>query len=310
MDQQCVGDWDSTDQEQSENLHLLACTRVQGDVMKTIIFHEHTISFSPSNRYIKMFLKKYIEKIETLGSIELDEELLELYISLASTTSENLFTEGMCFKTYLLDKEQYTRVVLREEQMMISQGTTGLQTWEASIRLADFFAEHPDIIRGQKVVELGSGCGLAGFTCAAMGASHVLATDVSSAVLKQLEGNRQINPECKEKLQIAELDWENFDECAKLSTDADVVIGADITYDPTIVPVLVGALKAMVVSSRQVAYITATIRSQDTFDLFLKLIDETEVLGKSVMTLTETNTTALCMPNPAADIRLVLVTRK
>ncbi|KAJ1816049.1 hypothetical protein LPJ56_002476 [Coemansia sp. RSA 2599] len=137
------GDWDSTDQEQAENLPLLACTRVQGDVMKTIIFHEHTISYSPSNRYIKMFLKKYIEKIETLGSIELDEELLELYVSLASTTEENLFVEGMCYKTYLLDKEQYTRVVLREEQTMISQGTTGLQTWDAGVRLADFFAEHP-----------------------------------------------------------------------------------------------------------------------------------------------------------------------
>ncbi|KAJ2859005.1 hypothetical protein FB639_005846, partial [Coemansia asiatica] len=79
-------------------------------------------------------------------------------------------------------------------------------------------------------------------------------------------------PEYKDKVRVAELDWENIEECEKLSKDADVVIGADIAYDPTIVPVLVGALKAIVVSSQQVAYITATIRSPETFDLFLKMI--------------------------------------
>ncbi|KAJ2784020.1 hypothetical protein GGI15_002394 [Coemansia interrupta] len=217
--------------------------------MKTIVFHEHTISFSPSNRYIKMFLKKYIEKIESVRDYELDDELMELYVSLASTTSENMFAAGMCYKTYALDKEQYTRIVLREEQMLISQGTTGLQTWEASLRLADFFVEHP-----------------------AMGASHVLATDFNGAVLKLLESNRNTNPEYKDKLRVAELDWENIEECARLSANVDVIVGTDITYDPTIVPVLVAALEAIVVSSQQVAYITATIRSQETFDLFLELI--------------------------------------
>ncbi|KAJ2372633.1 hypothetical protein GGI05_007601, partial [Coemansia sp. RSA 2603] len=165
--------------------------------MKTIVFHEHTIAFSPSNRYIKMFLKKYIEKIESVRDYELDDELMELYVSLASTTSENMFASGMCYKTYALDKDQYTRIVLREEQMMISQGTTGLQTWEASLRLADFFVEHPGIIRGQKVVELGAGCGL---------------TD----------------PEYKDKVQVAELDWEDTEECARLSANVDVIVGADI----------------------------------------------------------------------------------
>ncbi|KAJ2049848.1 hypothetical protein GGI08_005640, partial [Coemansia sp. S2] len=141
--------------------------------MKTIIFHEHTTSHSPSHRYIVLFLKKYIEKIESTPNYDLDDELMEFYVSLAATTNLSAGSTGMCYKTYTLDKEQYTKVVLNEEQMMISQGTTGLQTWEASLRLADFFVEHPDIVRGQKVVELGAGCGLAGFTCAAVGAAHV-----------------------------------------------------------------------------------------------------------------------------------------
>ncbi|KAJ2031698.1 hypothetical protein H4S03_006519 [Coemansia sp. S3946] len=280
------GDWESTDLERDENAALLACVRVQGEVMKTIIFHEHTTSHSPSHRYIVLFLKKYIEKIESTPNYDLDDELMEFYVSLAATTNLSAGSTGMCYKTYTLDKEQYTKVVLNEEQMMISQGTTGLQTWEASLRLADFFVEHPDIVRGQKVVELGAGCGLA-------------------------------DPAFKDSVQVVELDWEHTDECAKLSDSADVVIGADITYDPTIVPVLVNALKEMVASSQQVAYITATIRNQETFDLFLQLIGkcfsmqyESGVLGKSVMDLSETKMATLCHPNPTADIRLVLITRK
>ncbi|KAJ2690481.1 hypothetical protein IWW39_000728 [Coemansia spiralis] len=332
------GDWESTDLERDENVALLACVRVQGEVMKTIIFHEHTTSYSPSHQYIVFFLKKYIEKIESMPNYDLDDELMEFYVSLAATTNLSAGAAGMCYKTYTLDKDQYTKVVLNEEQMMISQGTTGLQTWEASLRLADFFVEHPDIVRGQKVVELGAGCGLAGFACAAVGAAHVLSTDCSTAVLKLLEANRlkmrlhvagllrkapnMVDPAFKDNVQVAELDWEHTDECAKLSDSADVVIGADITYDPTIVPVLVGALKEMVATSQQVAYITATIRNQETFDLFLQLVGkyssicnavhvyESGVLVKSVMDLSETKMTTLCHPNPMADIRLVLITRK
>ncbi|KAJ2258854.1 hypothetical protein EV176_006944, partial [Coemansia sp. RSA 451] len=59
----------------------------------------------------------------------------------------------------------------------------------------------------------------------------------------------------------------------------------------------------MVVSSQQVVYITATIRNIETFDLFLQLVDETGVLGRSVMDLTQTMMTALCHPNPSADMR-------
>ncbi|KAJ2011995.1 hypothetical protein GGI06_004315 [Coemansia sp. S85] len=296
--------------------------------MKTIIFHEHTTSYSPSHQYIVFFLKKYIEKIESMPNYDLDDELMEFYVSLAATTNLSAGAAGMCYKTYTLDKDQYTKVVLKEEQMMISQGTTGLQTWEASLRLADFFVEHP------------------GFACAAVGAAHVLSTDCSTAVLKLLEANRlkmrlhvagllrkapnMVDPAFKDNVQVAELDWEHTDECAKLSDSADVVIGADITYDPTIVPVLVGALKEMVATSQQVAYITATIRNQETFDLFLQLVGkyfsiynavhvctcdmhasyESGVLVKSVMDLSETKMTTLCHPNPMADIRLVLITRK
>ncbi|KAJ1667061.1 hypothetical protein EV178_001782 [Coemansia sp. RSA 1646] len=200
---------------------------------------------------------------------ELDDEMIEFYISLSATTNMSPMDAGVCFKTYTLDKEQYMRIVLQEEQLTISHGTTGLLTWEAGLFLSDFFVEHPDIIRDKNVIELGSGCGLAGFTCAAMGAANVLCTDVNGNVLHILEDNRKLNPSIVDKIQVADLDWEDTNECARLSKDVDVVIGSDILYDPTIVPLLVGALKTIVVSSQQVAYITAAFRNPDTFALFL-----------------------------------------
>ncbi|KAJ1961403.1 ubiquitin-binding SDF ubiquitin ligase complex subunit met30 [Dipsacomyces acuminosporus] len=224
----------------------------------------------------------YIAKIESLDRYELDDELMEFYVSLVATTDMSPSATGWCYKTYTLDKDQYMKVVLREEQMMISQGTTGLQAWEASLRLADFFAEHPDIIRGMHVIELGAGCGLAGFTCAALGATHVMSTDFNPDVLKLLKHNKEQNVSFKDKLQITELDWASTDECSKLSKSADVIIGADITYDPTIVPVLVAALKELLVSSQQVAYITATIRNEETFDLFLQLIENDDTEDKEM----------------------------
>ncbi|KAJ1726721.1 ubiquitin-binding SDF ubiquitin ligase complex subunit met30, partial [Coemansia biformis] len=95
-------------------------------------------------------------------------------------------------------------------------------------------------------------------------------------------------------VRIAELDWADTEKCSQLSCDADVIIGGDIAYDPTIVPTLVGAVRAMVASPQQVAYISVTYRHPDTFALFLRLIDETGVLGRSVMELGGIRPAALC----------------
>lgn len=298
--------------EERENQALLSCTRVQGEVMKTIIYHEHTTKYSPSTQYIGLFLKKYIDLIENIpGGYDLDDELVESYVSLIASTDLTAMSAGMCFKTYTLDKEQYTRVVLKEEQMMISHGTTGLQTWIASLYLSDFFIEHPDIIRSRNVLELGAGCGLLGFVCAAMGATHVQSTDFSPMVMKLLEENRELNPQIRGQISVSELDWNDPEElCGKMADTVDVIVGSDVVYDPTIMPALVDVLQRVIVSSQQVAYITITVRNQDTADLFFKLIDDTGVLGKSVMDLSATPLTTLCNPTVDEEVCLVLVTRK
>ncbi|KAJ1951681.1 hypothetical protein EC988_003974, partial [Linderina pennispora] len=73
------GDWRTLDYETNENIPLLACMRIQGEVMKSIIFHEHTTTYSPSNKYIALFLKNYVARIESLDHYELNDELMEFY---------------------------------------------------------------------------------------------------------------------------------------------------------------------------------------------------------------------------------------
>eukprot|EP01126_Amoeba_proteus_P047150 TRINITY_DN5367_c0_g1_i1.p1 TRINITY_DN5367_c0_g1~~TRINITY_DN5367_c0_g1_i1.p1 ORF type:complete len:250 (-),score=44.10 TRINITY_DN5367_c0_g1_i1:73-822(-) len=55
---------------------------------------------------------------------------------------------------------------------------TGSSVWEGSWVMMDYLKNHPSLVTGKKVVELGSGTGLLGLAIAALG-GHVLCTDLS-----------------------------------------------------------------------------------------------------------------------------------
>lgn len=64
------------------------------------------------------------------------------------------------------------------------------------------------------------------------------------------------------------LDWgdvESWD--AEIRGGSRVVLAADVIYDPEIVPLLVGAIAALIPKSY--AIIAATVRNEETFHLFL-----------------------------------------
>lgn len=72
-------------------------------------------------------------------------------------------------------------------------GSTGFVVWEGSWMLMNYVAtQMRDEIRGKKVVELGSGTGLAGLFIAAHGA-HVMTTDLVSVVEECLNDNIAMN---------------------------------------------------------------------------------------------------------------------
>ncbi|KAJ6784621.1 hypothetical protein PWT90_10889 [Aphanocladium album] len=177
-------------------------------------------------------------------------------------------------------------VTLLENRALISAGgTTGLRTWEAALHLGQYLCERPAIVRGRRVLELGAGTGYLSILCARhLGAAHVLASDGSDDVLNNLPDNLYLNGLQEEQGQssscsavIAPMDvkWGH----ALIGTEeerwnggraVDVVLGADVTYDGSVIPALVATLLELFALHPAVeVYIAATQRNHATFQVFL-----------------------------------------
>jgi predicted nicotinamide N-methyase len=95
--------------------------------------------------------------------------------------------------------------------------------WSASIALAEFLAELPEIVRGKKVLELGCGLGLPSLVASYLGAK-VLATDYHPDVEEYFRRNcRHSSIQCDYK----RLNWRED----SLQEKFDVVIGSDVLYE-------------------------------------------------------------------------------
>lgn len=187
----------------------------------------------------------------------------------------------------------YGNITLLESRSLISaSGTTGLRTWEAALHLGRFLCLNPSIVRDRRVLELGAGTGYLSILCAGhLGATHVIASDGSDEVLNNLPDNlflnevRMLLPDEENQgvdadqgtgaVQLMDIKW----GWALMGTEerewnggrpVDVLLGADVTYDRTVIPKLVGTLVDLFTQQPQVeAYISATQRNRETFDVFL-----------------------------------------
>ncbi|KFW04844.1 Protein FAM86A, partial [Eurypyga helias] len=188
-------------------------------------------------------------------------------------------------------------VTLSESVAIISGGTTGLVTWDAALHLAEWAIENSAVFRDRTVLELGSGIGFTGIAvCKACDPKTYVFSDHHPGVLGQLMENirlngfvvepqatRRIQPEphsqeaeatnCqKPNLIVAELDWGAVTAEELLDLQPDVVVAADVVYDPEAISALTGVLQKLSTSGAggkpPEAYIALTIRNPDTYHLF------------------------------------------
>lgn len=126
--------------------------------------------------------------------------------------SSNNQTEEAGHRTFLLDELE--SISLKENISIISDGTTGLCTWQAAFYLAEWCIHNVDKIRKRRVVELGSGSGLVGLTCLKKcSPSSVILTDYHPKVLETLLYNVNLNKTsgvCD--ITVESLDWREFSE--------------------------------------------------------------------------------------------------
>jgi protein-lysine N-methyltransferase EEF2KMT len=191
--------------------------------------------------------------------------------------------------TYTLpydNQDIVTNYIFIEESpnLLASNGTTGLRTWDACLHLATYLAtEGRSHVIGKSVLELGVGRGLLSIICAGpLSAAYVLATDGDKDVEKTIARNVSLNPHLSRKSSLAipleskVLEWGSTALLGSLlpskggSVLYDTILGADITYSLDSLEPLASTLRSLAeLCPNAEIIISATIRNEDTFDQFL-----------------------------------------
>ncbi|XP_063170895.1 protein-lysine N-methyltransferase EEF2KMT isoform X2 [Candoia aspera] len=237
------------------------------------------------------------------------EPLDQLYEALGDVLNTEETTH--CYKNYLLPSGD--AITLRENVAIVSQGTTGLVTWDAGLYLAEWALENSDIFRNRRILELGSGIGLTGITiCKACHPREYVFSDHHECVLQQLSENIQLNglgwvPEsCSHHIEegqshqhhldradhiqisVKELDWNLVSKDELEELQADVILAADVVYDPELSQHLIGVLQKLprACGNRQTpeVYIAFSIRNPETYHGFQTQLDKVEIEWQIVPT--------------------------
>ncbi|XP_068193920.1 protein-lysine N-methyltransferase EEF2KMT isoform X4 [Antennarius striatus] len=217
-------------------------------------------TFPPSVRFRRLFLSELIRR-EAAGCEPLDE----LYDALAEVVGAEDAVEF--YKSYFLPGGD--AVSLLENASLISEGTTGLVTWEAALYLAEWALDHQQVFAGRTVLELGSGVGLAGVAiCRSCSPSRYVFSDCHPRVLQKLRTNVQLNGLTSPVVGVEELDWTDATEGELTRIGAETVIASDVVYDPVVADILVALLGRILRSSSPDVFICSTVRNQETYSSF------------------------------------------
>lgn len=172
--------------------------------------------------------------------------------------------------------------ILENRSLIAAGGTTGLRTWEAALHLGQFLCVNDHLVAGKRVLELGAGTGYLSILCAkSLDVAHVIASDGSDEVVDNLADNFTLNG----------VDWDSsVTHATRISPKLlrwghalvgteepewiggqklDLIIGADITYDQSVIPSLVATLRELLDLYRDAeVIIAATQRNIETLVAF------------------------------------------
>ncbi|KAF1927389.1 uncharacterized protein M421DRAFT_101795 [Didymella exigua CBS 183.55] len=261
------------------------------------MFDASSIKSPPPERYQLRVLKLLIAKLErSIVDPEEDEISDDLMSAMSTLLTSNVPSEAdsaqqKAFVTYSYplhsaddSASEERAVTLLEARSVISgSGTTGLRTWEAALLLGSYLSsEHGrGMIKGKRVFELGAGTGIISILCAKhLGAAGVVATDGDEAVVDTIKTNLFLNGLDVDnshgcQVRTAALKWGWPVNATAFSEDygmevPNVLLGADVTYDKTVIPRLVSTMNEFVdLNPALEVLISATIRNEATFETFL-----------------------------------------
>jgi protein-lysine N-methyltransferase EEF2KMT len=181
--------------------------------------------------------------------------------------------------------EDSAPILISESPQLLAAGSNvGFRTWDACLRLAYFLCtENQSLIKNKKIIELGAGTGMLSILCANhLGAESVLATDGNTEVVASMKENISLNSDDtsadSDTVKAAHFDWADSDtltqalgisgieQCPKY----DLILGADITYNPEYFEPLVSALELLLAVNQHASILIAgAIRNINTYNTFL-----------------------------------------
>ncbi|KAH1105872.1 hypothetical protein J1N35_009640 [Gossypium stocksii] len=215
--------------------------------------------------YSKKFVKKLITEIESNHGNVLDE-LYEQYASyMISFKDDNPVKENErvckcisflfpdCFKLSICPKSRKLVVPLHCSLNML-EGDTGCSVWPSSLFLSELILSYPHIFSGKSCFEVGSGVGLVGICLAHVKASKVILSDGDLSTLANMKLNLEKNRlntetnlpepsiENQNVVKCIHLPWESASAKELQNFMPEIILGADVIYDPSCLPHLVKVL--------------------------------------------------------------------
>ncbi|ONI00886.1 hypothetical protein PRUPE_6G109400 [Prunus persica] len=117
----------------------------------------------------------------------------------------------------------------------------GTTVWDASLVFVKFLEKNcrkgrfsPAKLKGKRVIELGAGCGVAGFGMALLGCDVVMTdqVEVLPLLMRNVERNTsritQMNSDSFGSIEAAELSWGDKDHIRAVGPPFDYIIGTDV----------------------------------------------------------------------------------
>jgi len=170
-------------------------------------------------------------------------------------------------------------VQIHDKELEITQdnnfGYAG-EVWDAALVLCPFIAnEHCNLICpivNMNVLELGSGTGICGLACAAVGCKSLVMTDLKNNI-PLIEKNYEINKEKVKntEIKILPLDWTDKSSYDLVKNSYDVIICSDVIYDPVLFQPLIDTLDYLVTPQKTIVLFAYTFRKNELG--FFKILD-------------------------------------
>lgn len=258
---------------------------VSDDVINLILMmvsHPILEKYPVKTSYLVKLLKTIMNQREINGN-ELCDEFYVKYVELIQRESN----DGPFYKHYALQNNVCNELIesvvtIQESTSIVSQGTTGLCTWQAGVALSCWCLKNKNLLENKFIVELGCGTGLSGISvCIYCKPREYWFTDCNSTVLKALNHNIQINKNHHKfncKYNIVQLSWDNVEDFKMFEDKApDLVLAADVVFDRTMFEPLCNSLKYFTMNNTTEIILFCTVRNPETYKQFLEILKKYEL---------------------------------